>query len=120
MPLTTVAIEPPPAPIAVMSTIGVAMWYFATSVTALTTGLPSMTRPTSKLVPPMSEVMMLRWPSCAARCWEPSTPPVGPLPSSSTPRWAASRAFITPPMLLSTLNRPVKPSSRSRASRLSR
>ena len=105
-----VAIEPPPAPIAVMSTIGVATWYFATSVTPETTGRPSRISPTSKLVPPMSVVITLRWPSSSARYREPITPPVGPAGEQQDGALPRPRAApITPPIELEHAERAREP-----------
>jgi hypothetical protein len=52
--------EPPPAPIALTSIIGVAMWKPPASCLVDISGLSSTTMATSKEVPPMSVVMMLR------------------------------------------------------------
>ena len=53
-------------------------------------------RATSVLVPPMSKVMILVWPSRRAAFAAPMAPPAGPLSSMSFGRMAAA-VFITVP-----------------------
>ena len=51
-------------------------------------GRPSISRPTSNEVPPMSVAITLRWPARAASTATPLIPPAGPEPSSRIGRRA--------------------------------
>ena len=76
---------------------GNATWKRPTSRDVARIGWPSTIRPTSKLVPPMSLVMMFLKPSRSPSFCEASTPPAGPEVSRLAAWNAASRAGSTPP-----------------------
>ena len=107
---------PPPAPMAVTLIFGTARWYRPATLLVTVSGSPSMIMPTSKLVPPMSAVMTLGYPSFPARAAEASTPPAGPDVSISTARRPACSASITPPAESITVKSPPNPLVRRRRS----
>ena len=97
-PLSIQAIEPPPAPIVRMSTIGI--WIgtpHSISNAVVKLSLPPITVETSVEVPPMS--IVTRW--STPRSWATQrlaiTPPVGPDSTMLTGAAAAAAMLISPP-----------------------
>ena len=81
---------------------------------------PSWMTPTSKLVPPMSQVIRSALvppaaPRARATAAPATTPPAGPESTVSTQRRAADSAVMTPPLDFITYSGAVKPASRSPA-----
>ncbi len=69
---------PPPAPMLTQSTAGTIKSWRSTVVVAWDSATPSTIIPTSKLVPPMSVVMMLGRLSSSPSFWAAMIPPTGP------------------------------------------
>ena len=75
----TRAIDPPPAPMVWMSIIGTRTGRpYPISLSAVTAGRPSRITPTSKLVPPMSQLITFRCPARRATWAAAFTPAAGP------------------------------------------
>src|SRR3954454_10839398 len=109
---------PPPAPIDATSVTGRTVWYLPKTGRALTSGSPSTTRPTSKLVPPTSVVITLGKPSTCPSAAAPTTPPAGPDATSLIACPFAFAVDVTPPDDARTgggRRRPWPPSRSSRA-----
>ena len=100
---------PPPVPIDVTSTTGMARAW--RSIIGLDENItsPSITRPTSKLVPPTSVVMTWLWPSWRPTMAAAATPPTGPECRVWTGMARAMAAGRTPPPIRITTKRPPKP-----------
>ena len=86
---------PPPAPMEVTSAQGAARMKRATMGSVFMLIRPPVMRPTSKLVPPTSLVMMFLYPYTSPRYFPPRMPPAGPDMAVSTMR--ACAAGISPP-----------------------
>ena len=71
--------------------------YWLMTVSVAVSASPSWIRPTSKLVPPMSQAITSPWPSRPARKAAPVTPPTGPDPMVKSGDSAAWGAGTTPP-----------------------
>src|SRR5207253_2140662 len=91
------AMLPPPAPIEATSVTGRTVWYLPKTGRPLTSGSPSTTRPTSKLVPPTSVVITLGKPSTCPSAAAPTTPPAGPDATSLIACPFAFAVDVTPP-----------------------
>ena len=109
--------EPPPAPMVWISSIGTATGMPATRASVVMRGAPS-NRATSVLVPPMSNVIRRSTPSCSPTARAATSPPAGPDSTILAALPAASRASITPPAECMTNSLPRwPPSARSSRSR---
>jgi hypothetical protein len=100
MPLrSTKAIDPPPAPIVVISIIGVRTTRpKSIAVCAASAVCPSAISETSKLVPPTSPVTTFGNPADVAMCAAAITPAAGPDSAVRTGRAFAISTVITPPL----------------------
>ena len=90
---------PPPAPTVCTSTMGT--WIgmpCSSSISAVTAGTPSSTRPTSALVPPVSKVIRSRHPAARPMAAAAMTPEAGPESTVLTAFAAAERAETLPPL----------------------
>ena len=81
-----------------MFTIGIRSGRPSSEVSVVISGRPSMTRLTSKLVPPMSTPIRFGRSSRRASATRPIEPPTGPESSVCTGRSRAERAVTTPPL----------------------
>ena len=106
---------PPPAPTVCRSSIGTPRARPPISVSRANGMSPSWITPTSKLVPPMSQVIRSATPRARATAAPATTPPAGPESTVSTQRRAADSAVMTPPLDFITYSGAVKPASRSPA-----
>ena len=122
MPLaSTEAIEPPPAPI-------VSIWIMGERTTspksievcAASDASPLATNDTSNEVPPMSPVITLRKPEARATAAQAITPAAGPDSAVRTGTSHAVSRDITPPLLCTISNSPLKPWPRKSSSSLAK
>jgi len=77
-PPSTQAIEPPPAPIVTMSSVGASNGYGPIRLRLVSSGAPLEISDTSALVPPMSRVIRFWIPQLAASALAPMMPPITP------------------------------------------
>ena len=97
-PPSTKAIEPPPAPMVVISIIGVRMTRpKSTVVCAATAILPPATTETSNEVPPRSQVIRLSKPAACASAAPATTPAAGPDSAVRTGSLRAVAVDMMPP-----------------------
>ncbi len=92
---------------------GMARWNWPTMVVSVWLGVPSTSSPTSKLVPPMSVVMIEGLPTSEPIRRLAMIPPTGPDRSVSTGLAAALSHATTPPIMPITQSRPPKPADRT-------
>jgi hypothetical protein len=113
---------PPPAPIEATSVTGSTVWYLSKTGRALTSGSPSTTRPTSKLVPPTSVVITFGKPSACPSAAAPTTPPAGPDATSLIACPFAFAVDVTPPedCMTSGARRRPQPASCSSSAEIAR
>ena len=98
LPASTWAIDPPPAPIVVISIIGVRMTRPKSMVVCAASAVsPSTTSDTSKEVPPRSPVMTSGKPAAFAMAAAAITPAAGPDRAVRTGRRRAVAVDMTPP-----------------------
>ncbi len=107
----TLASEPPPAPMARISTIGMRTGMRSTSPCMTTLMRPLRTTETSKLVPPMSTPMRLSSPRILLSSAQAALPPDGPESRRRTGSSAAVLAAHTPPFDCTRSNRGPNPSA---------
>ena len=88
---------PPPAPIALTSTIGTRTGKPSMRPSERTRGSPSLTSAMSQLVPPMSTLMRFLVPTALPTAQPPITPAAGPLRNNRTGRLAAVLVALNPP-----------------------
>ena len=81
-----------------MSTTGIISGNPSSSASEETSGAPSTTSETSKLVPPMSTQIRLRRPSSRASATPPIVPPTGPESSVWSVSSRADSAVTMPPL----------------------
>ena len=109
-PASTHAMDPPPAPIVVISIIGVRIVMpKSTDVSGPSAERPSAISDTSKLVPPMSPVTTFPKPALLAMCPAAMTPAAGPDRAVRTGRRHATSTSMTPPLDCTTRSSPSKP-----------
>ncbi len=89
--------EPPPAPMVWMSTIGSLSGNGPIMPSLVTSGRPSRTRQMSALVPPTSMEMMSPKPAARPTPTAPTTPAAGPESTVCTGCRTQVAALVTPP-----------------------
>jgi len=114
---STLATEPPPAPMLAISRLCRATRWPPIRRSEAMAASPPTTREMSVEVPPMSNGMRSPWPSSRAAYWLPATPPAGPESTPPAASRTASPMVATPPCDWMMRTGAVSPASRSRPSR---
>ena len=113
--------DPPPAPMVVISIIGDRMTTPKSMVACAASAIrPSVTSETSKLVPPRSQVIAFSNPAARAMAAAAITPAAGPDSAVRTGMARAVAVDMMPPFDCTMWKRPPKPASPSAPSSLPR